>query len=281
MRAGDSIRPISNFQFPIFNLQYFGQGYRAPGHLRVRAGGLRMSRRLRVLLAVFLVALFIAAVTILAIPAWRAAFNARLALFLESVRALGAWGPVAVGAAYIPICVLFLPGSPLTLFGGFAFGNTFWGLVIVTACVSAGSTTGAAAAFLIGRTVARQWIERKLAGNSRFRAIDEAVGRQGFKIVLLARLSPIFPFNLLNYAFGLTRVTFGDYVVASWIGMLPGTILYVYLGSTVGSLADIIAGNVQRSPAQQIFFYLGLAATIVVTVFITRLARRALDKATR
>ena len=240
-----------------------------------------MSRRARLIAAILLTAAFIASALVLAVPAWRAAFNAWLADFLESVRALGAWGPVVVGLAFIPACVFFLPGSPLTLFGGFAFGNTLAGLAVVTGCVSAGSTIGASLAFLIGRTVARQWIEKKVAGNSRFRAIDEAVGREGFKIVLLARLSPVFPFNLLNYAFGLTRVSFRDYVVASWVGMLPGTILYAYLGSTVGTLADIIVGNVRRSPAQQVLFYLGLAATIVVMWLITRVARRALDEATR
>ena len=238
-------------------------------------------RSARLWLALLLAVLFIVTSAVLVVPAWRTEFNGRLEAFLTSVRELGTWGPVIIGAAFVPACVFFLPGSLLTLFGGFAFGNTVRGLALVTASVSLGSTTGASLAFLIGRTAARQWIEQKLAGNSRFRAIDEAVGRQGFKIVLLARLSPVFPFNLLNYAFGLTRVSFRDYVVASWLGMLPGTILYVYLGSTAGTLADIIVGKVERSPAQQALFYLGLVATIVVTLLITRVARRALEQATR
>jgi uncharacterized membrane protein YdjX (TVP38/TMEM64 family) len=115
--------------------------------------------------------------------------------------------------------------------------------------------------------------------NEKFAAIDQAVGRQGFKIVFLTRLSPIFPFNMLNYAFGLTKVSFGKYALASWIGMLPGTIMYVYFGATLRSLADAATGNVETGTAGKIFFWFGLAATIVVTVFVTRLARRALKQA--
>jgi uncharacterized membrane protein YdjX (TVP38/TMEM64 family) len=89
----------------------------------------------------------------------------------------------------------------------------------------------------------------------------------------------VIPFNLLNYAFGMTSVSFRDYVLASWIGMLPGTVLYVYLGSTMGALADVVAGRVEKTPAQQVFFYAGLAATLGVTLFITRIAKRALASA--
>jgi uncharacterized membrane protein YdjX (TVP38/TMEM64 family) len=105
------------------------------------------------------------------------------------------------------------------------------------------------------------------------------VAAGGFKIVLLTRLSPLFPFTLLNYAFGLTKVRFRDYVLASGIGMLPGTVMYVYLGSTVKELGDIAAGSVEGGPAQLVLFFVGLAATVVVTVYVTRLARRALRQA--
>ena len=145
--------------------------------------------------------------------------------FLEQVKEMGTLGPVLLAALYIPACLLFLPGWILTMGAGFAFG-----VVRGTIAVSVGSTLGAVAAFLVGRTLARDWIEQKVAGNARFRAIDQAVGQQGFKIVLLTRLSPIFPFNLLNYAFGITRVSLRDYVLASWIGMLPATVMYVYFG---------------------------------------------------
>ncbi|HLJ10555.1 MAG TPA: TVP38/TMEM64 family protein [Planctomycetaceae bacterium] len=231
---------------------------------------------LRIGLAILLLAGLVVSTLVLSLPEFRTAFNERLISFLEAVRKLDRWGPLIIGATYIPACLCFLPGSPLTLFGGFAFGGTFRGLALVTACVSVGSTLGASVAFLVGRTLARQWVAGKVAASPKFRAIDAAVGRQGFKIVLLTRLSPVFPFNLLNYAFGVTRVSFRDYVLASWIGMLPGTIMYVYLGSTAGALADIVAGKVARTPAQQVLYYVGLAATVAVTVLITRIAKRAL-----
>ena len=152
-------------------------------------------------------------------------------------------------------------------------------LLVGTITVSIGSTLGACAAFLVGRTVGRGWISSKIAANKKFAAIDSAVGQQGFKIVLLVRLSPIFPFNLLNYAFGLTRVSFAKYALASWIGMLPGTVMYVYFGAGLRNLADAAAGKVETGIAGQIFFWLGLAVAIVVTIFVTRLARKALKQA--
>lgn len=197
-----------------------------------------------------------------------------LVKILEWTGRLGFWGPVIVVVLYIVACVLFLPGSVLTLGTGFVF-KLFKG----TIAVSIGSTLGACVAFWIGRTVARGWITSKVAENEKFAAIDQAVGRQGFKIVFLTRLSPVFPFNMLNYAFGLTNVSFGKYALASWIGMLPGTIMYVYFGATLRSLADAATGNVETGTAGKIFFWFGLAATIVVTVFVTRLARRALKQA--
>ncbi|MGQ0635584.1 MAG: TVP38/TMEM64 family protein [Planctomycetaceae bacterium] len=232
---------------------------------------------LRRLLAALLAGLFVVITIGLAIPGWRAEFNGRLASWLEGTRQWGAWGPIAVGAAFVPACLFFLPGSPLTLIGGFAFGATLSGLAATVAAVSIGSTLGASLAFLAGRYLARDWVETKVSTSSRFRAIDAAVATQGWKIVLLTRLSPVFPFNLLNYAFGLTAVRFRDYVVASWIGMLPGTLMYVYLGSTARQLADVVAGRVEQNAAQQALYYFGLAATVVATVYVTRLARRALD----
>lgn len=198
-----------------------------------------------------------------------------LQAMLQWADGLGPAGPVVVAAAYILACVLFLPGSILTLGAGALFG-----VVVGTITVSVGSVLGASAAFLVGRTIARDAIARKVEGNAKFGAIDQAVGKQGLKIVLLTRLSPIFPFNLLNYAFGLTKVKFGHYVLGSWIGMIPGTIMYVYLGSAAGSLVNAAAGNVQKTPAQQAFFWVGLAATVVVAMFVTRVARKALAEAT-
>jgi uncharacterized membrane protein YdjX (TVP38/TMEM64 family) len=183
------------------------------------------------------------------------------------------WGPVIFAAAYAVACVV-IPASIMTLAAGSLFG-----VVVGTIVVSLASITGASIAFWLGRTLARGLIEKRLAGNSRFHALDQAVAAGGFKIVLLTRLSPLFPFVLLNYAFGLTKVRFRDYILASWIGMLPGTVMYVYLGSTVTELAKVATGKVEGGPAQRVLFFVGLAATIVVTVYVTRLARRALRQA--
>jgi uncharacterized membrane protein YdjX (TVP38/TMEM64 family) len=193
---------------------------------------------------------------------------------LEWTRTLGIWGPAFVAAFYIVACVLFLPGSILTLGAGFLFK-----LVKGSITVSVGSTLGACAAFWVGRTIARNWIAGKVATNEKFAAIDEAVAQQGFKIVLLTRLSPVFPFNLLNYAFGLTKISFWKYALGSWIGMMPGTVMYVYLGAGLRSLADAAAGHVQKGPAGRLFFWFGLAVTVVVAVLVTRVARDALKRA--
>lgn len=193
---------------------------------------------------------------------------------LEWTQGLGAWGPVFVAFFYVVATVFFLPGSVLTLGAGFLFGVP---LGLATAWT--GAVLGACAAFLLGRTFAREWVARKVSGNPKFKAIDEAVGREGFKIVFLLRLSPVFPFNLLNYALGLTKVSFKHYAVASMIGMLPAGLMYVYFGSAARSIADVAAGNVEKGVAGQIFFWVGLIATILVAGFVTRLAKKSLKVA--
>ena len=190
---------------------------------------------------------------------------------LEWTQGLGFWGPFFMAAFYIVACVLLLPGGILTLAAGFLFGA-----VMGTITVSVGSTLGASAAFLVGRTFARDWIRRKVTGRSKFEAIDRAVGEQGFKIVLLTRLSPIFPFNMLNYAYGLTGVKLWTYVLASWIGMLPGTLAYCYIGSGLRSLTEVAAGKSEGGWVQRVFFWGGLAATIVVVIVVTRIAQKAM-----
>lgn len=176
---------------------------------------------------------------------------------------------------YIAACVFMLPGTIMSLGAGAVFGVIKGALL-----VSLSSTAGATAAFLVGRYVARDWVARKIEKNEKFKAIDQAVAVEGWKIVALTRLSPVFPFNLLNYAFGLTRVSIRDYVLASWIGMIPGTVMYVYLGSLAGSLAKLGAkeGGRARSPAEWALYLVGLIATVAVTVIITRTARRTLNR---
>lgn len=188
------------------------------------------------------------------------------------IQHLGPWGPFAFIAAYILACVAFAPGAILTLGAGALFG-----VLRGTIFASIGSILGATLAFLVGRTLARDWVTQKVSGNSKFQAVSKAVAAEGWKIVLLTRLSPIFPFNLLNYAFGVTEVSLKDYFLASWIGMLPGTVLYVTIGSLAGDLAELGGGRT-RSPMEWVFYAIGLAATIVVTLTITRIAKKAIDK---
>jgi uncharacterized membrane protein YdjX (TVP38/TMEM64 family) len=197
-----------------------------------------------------------------------------LKLALQWISSLGTVAPVVFIAAYIVACVLFVPGSIITLGAGVLFG-VIWGSIYV----SIAATVGATLAFVIGRYLARDWVARQLAGRRNFEAIDAAVGREGWKIVALTRLSPVFPFNLLNYAYGLTRVRLGEYVIASWAGMLPGTIMYVYVGSLAGSLAEVGSDGTQPG-VRWILNILGFAATAAVTFYAARLAHRALSEQT-
>lgn len=191
---------------------------------------------------------------------------------LRWIDELGAVGAIAFIGIYIAATVAFLPGSILTLGAGVVFG-----VIQGSIYVFIGATLGATLAFLVGRYLARGWVANKIAGNSKFRAIDEAVGREGFKIVLLTRLSPVFPFNLLNYAFGITGVSLKDYVL-SCIGMIPGTIMYVYLGSLAGNLAMIGTDAQPTNPTiQWAIRIIGFIATVAVTLYITRIARKALS----
>jgi uncharacterized membrane protein YdjX (TVP38/TMEM64 family) len=195
--------------------------------------------------------------------------------FAEWVDGLGIWGPVVFILGYIVATVAFVPGALLTLAAGVLFG-----LVKGTLFVVIGSSLGACAAFLVGRYGARRFVEKEVEGNQKFAAIDRAVGKNGLKIVLLLRLSPAFPFNMLNYALGLTKVRFLDYAIAC-IGMLPGTFLYVYYGYTAGSLAEAVSDSgAERGIEGWIFLGVGLLATVVVTVIVTRIAQRALKEST-
>lgn len=205
-------------------------------------------------------------------------FSAKLFNLQQVFKDILAWiselGPLAgviFVFIYIAACVFLLPGSILTLGAGVVFG-----VIKGSIAVSIGSTLGATAAFLVGRYLARGWVSKKIAGNDKFKAIDEAVAREGWKIVLLTRLSPVFPFNLLNYGFGLTKVPLKHYILASWTGMMPGTVMYVYIGSLAGDLATLGTGQRTRSAGEWVLYGVGLLATIAVTVFVTRIAKRAL-----
>jgi uncharacterized membrane protein YdjX (TVP38/TMEM64 family) len=217
-----------------------------------------------VAIAVAVLALAVAA-ALLPVGHWASAF-------VERMRHAGAAGVAIFAAIYLIAPLLLLPASVLTLGAGFLYGP-LWGTLLVSPL----SVAAASIAFLLGRTLARRVVERRIARDARFAAIDRAVGDSGFRIVLLLRLSPVIPFNLLNYALGLMRVRFRTYLLASFIGMLPGTFLYVYLGSAATSAAQLSLHT--SGPAGRAAFWVGIAATIAVVFVLTRTARSALGRA--
>ena len=192
---------------------------------------------------------------------------------LNWINSLGALGGIVFIGIYIIATLAFLPASILTLGAGIIFG-VIWGSLYVFI----GATLGAVAAFLGGRYLAQGWVKEKIASYKKFAIIDKAVSKEGLKIVLLVRLSPLFPFNLLNYAFGITSVSFQDYLIGS-VGMIPGTIMYVYFGYLLGNIALIGTHN---QPVNLILHWvikiIGLIATIAVTIYVTKIAKKALDE---
>jgi len=204
------------------------------------------------------------AVKFLPVGDWLKQFN-------DWVKTFGPLGIVLYIGLYAIATVLFLPGSILTIGAGVAFG-LLWG----TVAAICGATIGATLAFLIARYAARDAVSKRFGKNKKFKQIDGAVGKQGWKMVGLLRLSPLIPFNLSNYLYGLTAIEFLPYVLASFVGMLPGTLLYVYLG-TVGKVGlEASKGGGGRSTLEYVFLGVGLLATVIVTIVVTRVARRAL-----
>lgn len=195
---------------------------------------------------------------------------AQLLLFMQANPAV-AW--ILFIVVYVLAVVLLLPGSVITLGGGWLFGLGQGFLL-----VSLASTLGATLAFLLGRSFARDWVGARLATMPRFAALDQAIAERGAVVVFLTRLAPIFPFNLLNYALGLTQIRLRQYVLASWLGMMPGTLLYVYLGSIASDLSSLLQGDLPEFGGSNWLFYVGLLATAVLTIVITRIATSALNK---
>ncbi|HJP34860.1 MAG TPA: TVP38/TMEM64 family protein [Gammaproteobacteria bacterium] len=216
-----------------------------------------------IVLAVMIVAM-LSAVALLPVTEWLAIGVA----WIESHRTI-AW--IAYVTAYIVATVFVIPASIFTLAGGFVFG-----LPLGIMLASVGSVLGASVAFLVGRFLARDWVAKRIASLPQFRALDMATRHEGFVIVFLARLSPLFPFNLINYGLALTSVRFRDYFFGSWAGMLPVTILYVYISSVAKDLTELTSGEVQGGAVGQILLFIGLAATILLTIIITRKANRTL-----
>lgn len=193
--------------------------------------------------------------------------------FAEWVEGLGPFAPVVFIAGYIIATVAFVPGLILTLAAGAIFG-----LLYGTIYVFIGATLGSTAAFLVARYLARPVVEKRLAGNERFQRIDRVIESEGGKMVVLMRLSPLLPFNALNYALGISKVGFLPYVLGS-VGMIPGTLLYVYYGKLAGDLATLGSGGIRRGPEYYLVLLLGLAATAAVAVIGARASRHALGGA--
>lgn len=225
----------------------------------------RRGARFRLLLLAILLVLVIGAVRLLPLAPVFQKFERWMA-------ALGAFAGVVYGIVYVLATLALVPGLMLTLGAGFLFGLGGGSLV-----VSLASTTAAALAFLIARSAGRERLTRFTRGKERFEAIDRAIGAGGWRMVVLLRLSPLVPFSISNYLYGLTPIRFWPYVAASWASMLPATVLYVSLGAAGRSLA---AGK-QKSPAEWVLLAAGIVATAAVTVLLARAARRELERTRR
>jgi uncharacterized membrane protein YdjX (TVP38/TMEM64 family) len=210
------------------------------------------------------VILLLVTISFLPVGAWVKSFSGW-------IRHLGLAGAFIFIGAYAIAALLFLPGAIFTIGAGLVYG-----IAGGTAVALAGATLGAALAFLVARYLLRKRIEKFAKTNKKFGAIDEAIGKQGWKIVGLLRLSPLIPFNISNYFYGITSIGFWPYLLASCLGMLPGTLLYAYLGA-VGR-AGLAGGKKSYSALEWAFFGIGLLATIGVTVFVSRLASNALKQ---
>ncbi|XP_031495141.1 uncharacterized protein LOC116260791 [Nymphaea colorata] len=187
---------------------------------------------------------------------------------------LGPWGPLVLAVAYIPLTVLAVPASILTLGGGYLFG-----LPIGFLADSIGATIGATAAFLLGRTIGKPLVMSKLKDYPQFQAVAIAIQRSGFKIVLLLRLVPLLPFNMLNYLLSVTPVSLGEYMMASWLGMMPITFALVYVGTTLKDLSDVTHGWSEISTTRWVMLVSGLVLSVILMICVTKVAKSSLEKA--
>ena len=188
------------------------------------------------------------------------------------VQSLGAWGPAAFGACYVVGSLVMVPGAPMTVAAGALFRN-FW---VAFLTVNLGATLTGTIAFLAARHLARGRVQDYVNRHRKFAALDAALEQGGWKILVLLRLSPAVPFTPVNYALGLTRARLGPYMLATWLGTMPGTVLYVYLGE----IGAKIGGGGPIRWQQWLYLGFGLAATVVATVYLARLSRQKLAEQT-
>ena len=222
------------------------------------------ARRVAVVALLLLGALVAAAVVGLPLASWIAGAAAWAQLHREAAAALFV-------VIYVIAAVVLVPCAILTLAAGFLFG-----LPLGVALTSVGSVLGAAAAFFVGRFAAHDWVAQRIGTRPRFHALVAATHTDGFVLVLLARLSPVIPYILLNYAFSVTRVRFRDYMLATWIGMLPAIVLYVYAGTLAKNFAELTSAGRAPSWAVDSVLAIGFVATVALTWRIARRANRVL-----
>ena len=209
----------------------------------------------------------------LALAAWQLPLGTYIEQALSWVEAHEKIAWLVFALLYIAAIVFILPASVFSLTAGYLFGIfQGWIIVVVTA------TIGAMIAFTVGRSLLRNWVVGKAEKMKNFNSLDEAVSQKGLFIVFLTRLSPVFPFSLINYVYGITKISLRNFSLATFFGIMPGSLLYVYAGSTAKNLQEVLSGNVEFSGAQQYLLYGGLIATLIVTIVITRIASKALKE---
>lgn len=220
------------------------------------------ARAIRLIFAAAVVILFLAAMRLLPLGHW-------ITQFQQWVKGIGPAGYVVYILAYILFCVLGIPASPLTIGAGAIFGFVKGSIVVVI-----GATLGATASFWLARTILRKKIEAATANNAKFRALDRAISREGGRIVFLVRLAPVFPFAYINFAFGLTGVSTMSYVVATFFGIIPVTLAFVYISS-----AAVNAATTDMSTTRLVINIVGGVLAVIATAFVTRVAMKAIKRA--
>jgi uncharacterized membrane protein YdjX (TVP38/TMEM64 family) len=196
-----------------------------------------------------------------------------LAAVQQRVMHWGAWSAICYPLLYACCNVLLLPGGVLSIGAGFFFG-LWWGFLIALL----GNVTGAAISFFISRWIGRQWLKRKLMRHATLVALEPAVEREGWKIILLSQLHPLFPTSLLNYLYGLTRIRFRTCMLWVAIGQAPGLFLYSYLG-TLGQLGlNLARGKTHPRGIEYLVWLGGFASAAIVLVLLGRIALRLLQE---
>ena len=220
-------------------------------------------------LAVLIGCLVTIAVAMILLPVSNILFS-----LFETARAMGAWGPPLIAAAYIPACLFLVPGMILALASGYLFGMAAGALA-----AGLGSTVGAAAAFVAGRVLARELVVAGMASNPKRTATDRVIAEHGFKFTMLLRLTPLVPFNLLNYVLGMSGISLGQFVLGSWIGVIPVTLMYVYLGTVLKEIEETGGANLQIAGSQIAPVIFVLIAIIAITAFVWYSIKKILDEA--